>query len=317
MGSIAMDQVGNIALGYSTSSATTRPSIMFAGRETIDPLNTLSVDNTLKVGGGSQTTGLSRWGDYSTMAVDPVDDCTFWFTSEYLQTNGTFNWSTRVGSFKFSSCSGSGEPPAPSFALSATPSSRSIVQGQSTTFNATVTGLNSYIGGGTFTVTGLPSFATGTFVPPSYSGGAGTSTLTVTTATNTPAGSYPLTIAATDAPNALVQSTIVTLTVSPIPVPDFTVAASPASRTVKRGRSTTYGVTVTPSGGFSETVAFSVTGCPSGSSCVFSPGNVTGGGTSTLTVVTSSSTPRTTYTLGITGASISRTRNATVSLKVQ
>ncbi len=317
MGSIAMDQVGNIALGYSTSSATTRPSIMFAGRETIDPLNTLSVDNTLKVGGGSQTTGLSRWGDYSTMAVDPVDDCTFWFTSEYLQTNGIFNWSTRVGSFKFSSCTGSGEPPPPTFTLSATPSSRTIIQGQSTTFTATVTGLNNYLGGGTFTVAGLPANASGAFVPTTYSGGSGGSTLTVATAANTPAGSYPLTITATDATSAPVQSTIVTLTVDPIPVPDFTIAASPTNRTVKRGRSTTYAVTVTASGGFSESVAFSVTGCPSGSSCLFSPGNVTGGGTSTLTVLTSASTPRSTYTLGITGTSTPTTRSTSVSLKVQ
>ncbi|NQW04249.1 MAG: hypothetical protein HQ485_09490 [Acidobacteria bacterium] len=121
MGSLAMDQVGNIAVGYTMGSATMKPSIAFAGREEADALNTLSIDNSLQVGTGSQLTTLSRWGDYSTMAVGPVDECTFWYTSEYLQVDGTFNWSTRVGSFKFSSCST--VPPEPGFTLGAAPSS--------------------------------------------------------------------------------------------------------------------------------------------------------------------------------------------------
>lgn len=55
-------------------------------------------------GGGSQQRTLSRWGDYSSMSVDPVDDCTFWYTTEYLKGDGTFNWSTRIASFKFPGC---------------------------------------------------------------------------------------------------------------------------------------------------------------------------------------------------------------------
>ena len=55
-------------------------------------------------GTGAQQHNLSRWGDYSTMAVDPVDDCTFWYTNEYLPANGTFNWSTRIASFKIAGC---------------------------------------------------------------------------------------------------------------------------------------------------------------------------------------------------------------------
>ncbi|MFL5236667.1 MAG: hypothetical protein ACJ8EL_03535, partial [Rhizomicrobium sp.] len=56
-------------------------------------------------GGGSQINGLNRWGDYSAMSVDPVDDCTFYYTTEYLKASGSFNWSTRVNSFKFNTCS--------------------------------------------------------------------------------------------------------------------------------------------------------------------------------------------------------------------
>jgi hypothetical protein len=104
LGSIAMDKMGNIALGYSTSSATLHPGIRFATRLSTDALNTLSNETTLLQGNGSQLQNLSRWGDYSTMALDPVDDCTFWYTNEYLPSNGTFNWSTRIASFKIAGC---------------------------------------------------------------------------------------------------------------------------------------------------------------------------------------------------------------------
>jgi len=104
MGSIAMDKQGNMAMGYSTSSSTVRPSITMTGRLAGDPGNTMQVETLLYPGVGSQLTNLTRWGDYSAITVDPVDDCTFWYTNEYLKGNGTFNWSTRIVNFKFPSC---------------------------------------------------------------------------------------------------------------------------------------------------------------------------------------------------------------------
>ena len=61
-------------------------------------------ENVILAGGGSQLPTLARWGDYSAMTVDPVDDCTFYYTNEYLKSSGVFNWSTRIASFKFPSC---------------------------------------------------------------------------------------------------------------------------------------------------------------------------------------------------------------------
>lgn len=104
MGSIAMDKVGNIAVGYSVSSSTTFPSLRFTGRVPSDPPGTLEAETSIKAGAGSQTGNLHRWGDYSAMAVDPVDDCTFFYTSEYLKATGSFNWSTWIASFKLSGC---------------------------------------------------------------------------------------------------------------------------------------------------------------------------------------------------------------------
>ncbi len=105
MGSIAVDHVGNIALGYSVSSASTYPSIRYAGRLSSDPLGTLPQgEGEIVAGSGYQESSYGRWGDYSMMGVDPVDDCTFWYTQEYYATVGSAPWQTRIGSFRFPNC---------------------------------------------------------------------------------------------------------------------------------------------------------------------------------------------------------------------
>jgi subtilisin-like proprotein convertase family protein len=104
MGSAAMDREGNLAVGYSVSSTTVFPGIRYAGRLAGDPANSLAQgEATLQAGGFVQTHTSSRWGDYSSLNVDPIDDCTFWHTNEYYlddQPNITAEWHTRVGSFK-------------------------------------------------------------------------------------------------------------------------------------------------------------------------------------------------------------------------
>ena len=104
MGSIAQDKFGDILVGYSVSSGSVKPGIRVAGRLPGDNPGTLGTETTIQAGGGSQTGGLKRWGDYSAMSVDPVDDCTFYYTNEYLKANGSFNWSTRIATFKFPGC---------------------------------------------------------------------------------------------------------------------------------------------------------------------------------------------------------------------
>lgn len=105
MGSAAMDEQGNIAIGYSQSSPTRYPQIAYAGRLATDPLNKLSQGSAvMKKGKGSQT-GTFRWGDYSMLSVDPSDGCTFWYTTEYLKKTSAFGWKTWIGKFKFPGCS--------------------------------------------------------------------------------------------------------------------------------------------------------------------------------------------------------------------
>ncbi|HWZ82220.1 MAG TPA: choice-of-anchor D domain-containing protein [Terriglobales bacterium] len=103
MGSIAMDQTGDIALGYSLASGSVFPSVFYTGRVPGDKLGSMQGEQLIVNGTGSQT-NIARWGDYSSMTLDPSDDCTFWYTQEYIKTNGNTNWSTRIANFKFPSC---------------------------------------------------------------------------------------------------------------------------------------------------------------------------------------------------------------------
>jgi hypothetical protein len=121
MGSVAMDHVGNMLMGYSASSSSLHPGIRITGRLATDPVNTMESETTVITGAGSQTTTLNRWGDYSAMTVDPVNDCTFWYTNEYLKTNGTFNWSTRVTTFTFPNCTGATPTATATATATATP----------------------------------------------------------------------------------------------------------------------------------------------------------------------------------------------------
>lgn len=115
MPSITSDNRGNIAIVYSTSSSSKFPSIASAGRLATDTLGLMTQPELIiHQGLGAQTGGLTRWGDYSVIVADPADDCTFWASTEYLPANGSFNWATRILSFKYPSCgSPATTPPAP------------------------------------------------------------------------------------------------------------------------------------------------------------------------------------------------------------
>ncbi|HEY3001793.1 MAG TPA: hypothetical protein VGJ44_05540, partial [Kribbellaceae bacterium] len=210
MGSVAMDKVGNMALGYSQSSSSVHPSIRITGRLAADPAGSMTQgESTLVTGSGSQTT-YSRWGDYTSMSVDPSDGCTFWYTNEYIPSNGSFNWKTRNGSFTLPNCTGG--TPSNDFSIGVNPASGSVTAGQSTT--ATVS--TSVVSGSAETVSlsasGLPIGATASFNPTSVTAG-GSSTLTLAASSATPAGTYNITITGTAA--SATHTTSYSLTVSP------------------------------------------------------------------------------------------------------
>jgi hypothetical protein len=111
MGSAAQDKNGNIAVGYSVSNGVdVYPGIRYTGRLAGDPLGQMSLGEGVIINGsGVQTTTNSRWGDYTSLNIDPVDDCTFWYVNEYYTLAGQLSsragWQTRIASFKLPGCS--------------------------------------------------------------------------------------------------------------------------------------------------------------------------------------------------------------------
>jgi hypothetical protein len=208
MGSISMDKVGNMALGYSASSSSLSPQIRFTGRLAGDALNSMTQgEGTITAGAGSQTS-YSRWGDYTSMAVDPIDGCTFWYTDEYLPATGNFNWKTHLASFQLPGCSGTATN---DFSISASPTSGSAAAGSSVTSTVSTAVVSGSAESVALSASGLPSGASASFSPSSVTAG-GSSTLTITTSTSTPAGSYPITITGTAA--SATHTTTYTLTVT-------------------------------------------------------------------------------------------------------
>ena len=105
MGSIAMNSLGDIALGFSASNGTnpsTFPSVFYTARRAGDPPGQMTLgEGSIKDGTGSQT-GSNRWGDYTAMVLDPTDDATFWYINEYVPTTSSIGWRVRVGAFRLS-----------------------------------------------------------------------------------------------------------------------------------------------------------------------------------------------------------------------
>jgi len=105
MGSIAQDQQGNMALGFSASNTSVFPSSWYTGRLVGDALGTMGQGEGSFINGLGSQTGSARWGDYTSMNVDPVDDCTFWYVNQYYPSTSPSGWRLRVGAFKYPSCS--------------------------------------------------------------------------------------------------------------------------------------------------------------------------------------------------------------------
>jgi Bacterial Ig-like domain (group 3) len=237
MASIAMDQAGNIGVGYSVASGVTFPSIRYTGWEVGNPLGTLQDETFFVVGRGSQT-GYNRWGDYSAMRIDPSDDCTFWYTQEYQATTLDAGWNTRIGSFRFPSC-GQSQTGTTTTLVSSLPAS---TYGQSVTFTATVS----------------PSAATGTVAFFDGVNSLGTVALSggsasLTTATLT-AGTHSITATyGGDTSYTGSTSSVLTQTVSAISTATaLTSSLAPSTF----GQPVTFTATVIPSSGTTGTVQF-------------------------------------------------------------
>lgn len=201
------------------------------------------------------------------------------------------------------------------FSISASPSSQTVVQGSSTTYTVSTSVTAGAARPVSLTATGLPSGASATFNPASVTAGQ-PSTLTVSTTATAATGTFGFTITGQYSSPPSTHSTSVSLTVTAA-TDDFSISASPASRTVVAGSSTTFSISTQVASGTARTVTLSATGLPAGASATFNPASVTAGQGSTLTIVTTTSATIGTSTLTITGQyATPTTHSTTVSLTV-
>ncbi len=308
--SLAVDQNGNVALAYAHSSATDYAGI----RYTTIVGGVQGPEVTLKA--GEATIEESRYGDYAATAVDPHDNLTIWHVEEYAKNlSGVLlptGWGTWVSAIQIAAA----PPPTGDFSIVAVPTSLgAILPGANQIYTVTVdAGQSGFTGTVSLAVSGLPSGASGSFLPASVAltgtATSATSTLTVATTGATLGGTYTLTIMVSG--SGITHTTNVTLAVQ-----DFTISVIPASRTVSRGGSTSYTVTVNPINDFSASVgSWSLTGLPGGVTYNPLPTSTTPGGSFRLTLMTSRTTRRGTYTLTLTGTGAGVTRQRSFQLRV-
>lgn len=189
MGSAAMDSAGNIALGFSATSATMYPSIWYTGRLSNDPLGTMPRgEGVIVTGTGSNTSTNSRWGDYTSMNVDPVDDCTFWYVNQYTPVTSSAGWNLRVGSFRFNECG------TPGFRLTPQPASQSVCVGSPVNIDIAVSSISGYDNPVSLSTSGAPSGVTESLLPNPVASLPGTSALTYTDTAGVTPGPYTITI---------------------------------------------------------------------------------------------------------------------------
>ena len=201
-------------------------------------------------------------------------------------------------------------PVVPDFSLSAAPNSLTVSQGSTGTSTISVNPVNGFSGSVSLSVSGLPSGVMASFNPTSATS---TSTLTLTAAGTAATGTVTLTI--TGVSGTLMHTTTISLTVNAPAVADFSLSASPASLSIRRGRNKTSTITVTPLNGFTGSVNLSASGLPSGVTASFNPSSTTS--TSVLTLAASGTATRGTFNLTITGVSGALTHTTTIALTIR
>jgi kumamolisin len=205
---------------------------------------------------------------------------------------------------------------SPTFSLSASPASVSVVQGNSGSSTITSTVVDGFDSAVTLSASGQPAGVTVSFSPASITG-SGTSTLTLAVASTTATGTYTITVTGTG--GGITQSTVVSLTVTAPVTGTFTISVSPTSGYLDQGQSGYAVVTTTVSGGFDSAVALSATGVPSGVTGSFSPASIAapGSGTSDFTLTVSRTAHTGTYPITITGTGGGVTKTTTLTFQVK
>jgi subtilase family serine protease len=273
--------------------------------------------NQQSVANGNKTLGFINPSLYTIGAGSGYDTAFHDITSGsngYSATTGydlASGWGSPNGSGLLNALLGSSTT-SPSFSLSASPTSVTVLQGNSGTSTITSTVSGGFDSAVTLTASGQPSGVTVSFSPSSITG-TGSSAATFTVASTTTPGTYSITI--TGASGSTTSTASVSLTVTSSTA-GFSISASPSSISINRSSSGSVTITSAVTGGFDSAVSLSASGQPSGVTISFSPSSITGSGTSTMKITVSRRAATGTHTITISGKSGSTTHTATVSLDI-
>ncbi|HEX9486944.1 MAG TPA: Ig-like domain-containing protein, partial [Gemmatimonadales bacterium] len=272
VGSAAMDRGGNIGLGFSISGAQQNVAMGITGRTPTDPPGVMGQGETVIPGGGAENS--VRWGDYSSLSVDPSDDCTFWYTSQYIPFDGARNWRTRVATFQLPGCA-----TAPDFAVWMSADPGSVVRGGTTTFTVSTASLRSSAAARAIQLAVPQQLGPGVSatVTPSQVSPGQAATVTVTADASAPIGEVPFAVQATGAGVTLSATASVMVIDS-----DFAISVDKPSTTLGAAGNTDVTVRVSPVFGNPEVVVFSATGLPRSVRASFDPIYTRVGGATTL-----------------------------------
>ncbi len=206
MASVAQDSAGNFGMGYSASSTSLFPSVRYTGRLERDQLNTMAQgEGSFVTGTASRTGTVIRWGDYTSMNVDPVDDCTFWYINKFYLAPNSTTWTLRAGSFKFPDCGN------PNMGISVTPLNQRVCSPSSANFNVDAHGYDGFTSATSLSAT-VPPSTTFSFTPSSIAVVPGTSILSVNTTGAVP-GTYVIGVTGSSTTPALSRSRSANLTI--------------------------------------------------------------------------------------------------------
>jgi MYXO-CTERM domain-containing protein len=277
MASAAMDRAGNIGLGFSLSSANTMPAIAYTGHLASDPPGEMGQGEAVAASsGGSQSSSL-RWGDYSSMSVEPGDECTFWYTNEYIPADGVFNWRTRILSFQLPGCASAAD-----FAVWPRRGAEVLGRGKTLTVPLDTAALR--LAGGakalSLSVAELPPGVNAQIEPATVSAGE-TATLTLSAAPDAELGrgqGYAVRAVAADGTAASSGGALDVVDA------DFAMDLEADTIALAAGGTARIHIGTRSLFGSAETIAFAVSGLPIGATARFEPAQIVAGGSTDLVV---------------------------------
>lgn len=308
MGSAAIDRAGNIGLGFSISSPGMRPAIGYTGHIASDAPGEMGQGEAIAASSGGSQADSIRWGDYSSMSVDPADECTFWYTNEYIPADGLYNWRTRIFSFQLPGCAGS-----PDYAVWPATEEEALGRGYTATVRLNTAPLRPPASSKqlALTVVGVPAGVTARIDPPVVSAGEG-ATLVFSAAPGAGLGRGQGYSVMAAAPDGTIASTsgILDLVDS-----DFSLALERSEVKVAAGVTTRVRIITAAVFGAAEIISLSAKGVRAGVTATFDPQRVIAGQTSTLNLTGATGLPPSNAALTITGDADSTSHRATLHVR--